>query len=252
MADNYLCSIVGKRKLADDIYAFTVKCAELAGEARAGQFLHVKCGSSLLLRRPISISHVRGNTVEFVFEVKGEGTHWLSQRETGMSLDILGPLGNGFSFPDGNIIVIGGGIGAPPMLFAAESAQGEVTALLGFRDKSRVILIDEFKNVCDKIYIATDDGSLGIHGTATAPLIELLESGAYSAVLACGSHAMLSAVAVLCKLSNISCQVSVEERMACGVGACLVCACATVHLGFEYMSRVCKDGPVFDAEEIVW
>jgi len=252
MPENYLCKVIDKRRLAADTYSVTIICGDLADEARPGQFLHIKCGRALLLRRPISICSVRGDTLEFVFEVKGKGTRWLSGCRQGQMLDVLGPLGTKYNIPNGNIIVIGGGIGTPPILFAAESAPGEVTALLGFRNKSKIILLDEFKEVCDEIYIATDDGSFGIHGVVTAPLMELLEGGGFTAVLACGSRPMLSAVSVLCKLHNISCQVSLEERMGCGVGACLVCACSTVKLGFEQMSRVCKDGPVFDAEEIVW
>jgi len=188
----------------------------------------------------------------FVFEVKGQGTLWLSRREPGDALDILGPLGNGFYFPDGNIIVVGGGLGSPPILFAAQSARSGVTAILGFRDKSRVLLVSEFKDVCDEVYLTTDDGSLGICGQVTLPLEELIKKGGFGAVLACGQHAMQHAVSKLCEQYKIPCQVLLEERMGCGVGACLVCACATRKNGREYMSRVCKDGPVFDAGEVVW
>jgi len=247
-----LCEVVDNEQLLADTFALTVICKELALEARAGQFVHIECGESCLLRRPVSICSVRGDALEFVFEVKGEGTRWLSAREPGHMLDILGPLGNGFYLPDGDIIVIGGGIGSPPMLFASESATGNVTAVLGFRNENRIILKEEFASVCDEVYITTDDGSFGILGPATVPLVDLLERGGYEAVLACGPRAMLSAIAVLCKLYSIPCQVSLEERMGCGVGACLVCACAMANDGVGRMGRVCKDGPVFDVEEIVW
>ena len=252
LPDKYTCEVVYNAKLADNVFALTVVSRDLAAEVRAGQFLHIKCGEERLLRRPVSICRVRGGTLEFVIEVKGEGTRWLSKREPGNKLDILGPLGKGFYVPDGRIIAVGGGIGAPPMLFVAETATCDVTAVIGFRSIDRIILEKEFAAVCEKVYITTDDGSSGLRGSVTEPLQELLDSGGYSAVLACGPHAMLSAVARLCRFYNIPCQVSMEERMGCGVGACLVCACATVSGGNENKSRICKDGPVFDAEEIIW
>jgi len=250
MPDKYACEVVVNERLTDNVFIITAVNRALAAKAVAGQFLHIKCGEAHLLRRPVSICSVRGSAFEFVFEVKGEGTRWLSNREAGQMLNILGPLGNGFSIPAGKIITIGGGIGTPPLLFAAESAIGGVTAVIGFQNKDRIILKDEFETVCEEVYVTTDDGSFGIRGPVTAPLPELLGSGEYSAVLACGPRAMLSAVAALCKQYSVPCQVSLEERMGCGVGACLVCACATVSGGTESMSRVCKDGPVFDAGEI--
>ena len=262
----YVCYIVENKKLNGSTFAINVECGGpapasgdrlatsggLALEARAGQFLHIDCGEGLLLRRPISICSVRGAKLTFVFEVKGEGTRRLSKALPGQKLDILGPLGNGFSFPDGDIIVVGGGIGAPPMLFAAESAKSRATAVLGFRDSGGIILKEEFEAACDKVIVATDDGSYGFHGTVLGPLAELLQGGGFEAVMACGPRPMLRAVARLCGERGVPCQVSLEEYMACGVGACLVCACATVKGGVDRMSRVCRDGPVFDAREVVW
>ena len=255
MPDIYTCGIVEKIRLTNEVFAIKVVCGKLAEEAGAGQFVHIECGRGNLLRRPVSICRVDGDKLEFVFEVKGEGTRWLSGQELGQTLSILGPLGNGFKFPEGGVITVGGGIGVPPMLFASESAKsggGRVTAILGFRDAGRIILKEEFESVCDEVFITTDDGSFGIHGPVTAPLADLLDGGGYGAVMACGPRAMLRAVAEVCKLRGVECQVSLEERMGCGVGACLVCACATVKDGREQMSRVCRDGPVFSAGEVVW
>ena len=247
MPDKYICRVVENEKLAENVYSVTVISGEIASEARAGQFLHIKCGEERLLRRPISICSVHGNAIEFVFEVRGAGTEWLSRILPGQYLDIIGPLGNGFSIPEGKIVTVGGGIGTPPMLFAAETARGEVSAVLGFQSKDRILLKEKFEAVCDKVYVTTDDGSFGICVTVTVPLQKMLKSGRYSAVLACGPKAMLSAVAELCKQYGTPCQVSMEERMGCGVGACLVCACETIDEGVKSMSRVCRDGPIFDA-----
>ena len=253
VADVFFCNIIENKVLTDAVFSMTVICPEIAGEAVAGQFLHIKCGEARILRRPISIWKVCDDKLVFVFEVKGEGTKWLSEQNPGQELNILGPLGNGFAMPDGKMIVVGGGVGTPPMLFAAESAKSGVTAVLGFRSADRVILVDEFKAVCEDVCVTTDDGSVGIHGAVTKPLEELLRSGVYDCVMSCGQILMQKAVAELCKKYDVRSQVSLEERMGCGVGACLVCACETINNdGAHNMSRACIDGPVFYADEVVW
>jgi dihydroorotate dehydrogenase electron transfer subunit len=248
MPNRYICEITASGRITDTAFTIIVKCGELADKARPGQFVHIKCGEERLLRRPISICRADGDILEFIFEVKGEGTRWLSERNPGDMLDILGPLGNGFTLPEsGNIIAVGGGIGVPPLLFAAKSAENRVTALLGFRDAEKVMLTQAFKEVCHDVGVITDD-----KGYVTDLLKAALDGGVYETVIACGPHVMLKSVAEICKRHDIPCQVSLEERMGCGVGACLVCACATRIDGKDYMSRVCKDGPVFNAGEVAW
>jgi len=253
MADVFFCSVTENKLLTEAIYSITVKSNEIASESKPGQFLHIKCGHSRILRRPISICDVNGDSITFIFEVKGEGTNWLSKRMPGQKLDIMGPLGNGFEIPDDKIIIIGGGVGTPPMLYAAKAAKQKATAILGFREKSRVILTDEFEAACDELYITTDDGSVGIHGAVTKPLETLLKTGKYKAVMSCGQLLMQKAVADMCAKYGISSQVSLEERMGCGVGACLVCACETKGTdGNSKMSRACLEGPVFNANDVIW
>ena len=252
MADVFFCEIVENALLTDAVFSITVKNHDLARGALPGQFLHIKCGEARILRRPISICNIKDDNIRFVFEVKGEGTRWLSKRCTGEELDILGPLGNGFTMPEGKLIVVGGGVGTPPMLFAAESAKNGAVAILGFRSTDRVILTDEFKKTCDKVYLTTDDGSAGIHGAVTMPLENLLKSGEYCAVMSCGQILMQRAVAELCAKYKVPCQVSLEERMGCGVGACLVCACAILGENGKEMSRACVDGPVYFSDKVVW
>jgi dihydroorotate dehydrogenase electron transfer subunit len=164
----------------------------------------------------------------------------------------LGPLGRGFDLSGRRILVVGGGIGVPPMFFAARSAESDVTAVLGFRNQACIILAEEFKSICKNTYITTDDGSFGEKGSVTLPMKRLLEAGSFDAAMACGPKPMLKAVAGLCMEYHVPCQVSMEERMGCGIGACLVCACKTQKNGMEKMSHVCKDGPVFDAMEVDW
>ena len=144
-------------------------------------------------------------------------------------------------------------MGCAPLLFAARKLQKRADAVLGFRDKTRLMLADDFFAFCDNVALTTDDGSFGIHGPVTIPLREMLERGGYSGVLACGPKPMLRAVAELSESFKIPCQVSMEERMACGMGACLVCVCETKTAdGEAKMSRVCRDGPVFDSAEVNW
>lgn len=246
------CKIIDRKEQCANTFSITMEAGKIAAQAKPGQFIEIKCGEHLLLRRPISICDVTANQLKMVFEVKGAGTKWLSERKMGDVLDLLGPLGNGFDLPGKNVIVVGGGIGVPPLLYAAKSSPGTVTAILGFRDSDRLMLKDEFEALCQEVDITTDDGSFGIHGFVTDPLAKRLEQGGYDAVFACGPKMMLRAIAEVCSFFEIPCQVSMEERMGCGVGACLVCACKTRENGVEHMSRVCKDGPVFDAVKVVW
>ena len=252
MADVFICEVVDNTLLTDAVFSITVKNRDLAHGSFPGQFLHIKCGEARILRRPISICNIKNDNIRFVFEVKGEGTRWLSKCRVGEELDILGPLGNGFSMPEGRLIIVGGGVGTPPMLFAAESAKNGAVAILGFRSADRVILTDEFKKACDDVYLTTDDGSVGIHGAVTKPLEELLKSGEFSSVMSCGQIMMQKAVAELCAMYKVPCQVSLEERMGCGVGACLVCACAILGENGKEMSRACVDGPVYISDKVVW
>lgn len=247
-----LCEVTENRKLNGTAAMITIEAGEIAEQAAAGQFIHIKCGEGNLLRRPISIANIENNLLTMVVEARGEGTKWLLGVRPGEKLDILGPLGKGFDLSGKRILAIGGGIGVPPMLFASRSAKGAVTAILGFRDRTGIIMADEFQRECVSTIISTDDGSFGEQGPVTLPLKRLLEAGGFDAVLACGPKPMLKAVAELCREAHVPCQVSMEERMGCGIGACLVCACKTQKDGQEKMSHVCKDGPVFDAGEVVW
>lgn len=252
MPNVFECVISEINKLNKSTYEFVVVNKDLSKQALAGQFLHIKCGDKRVLRRPISISDVNGDKTNFVVEIKGEGTKWLCERSLGEVLDVIGPLGNGFKLPKGKVLVVGGGVGVPPLLFSAKSAWDSATAILGFRNKGSMMLLDEFNDVCDEVYVTTDDGSFGTRGMVIEPLKMLLNEGSYCEVLTCGPRAMMKSVAELCLEHDIPCQVSMEERMGCGVGACYVCACKTLKDGAEYMSRVCIDGPVFNAQDVVW
>lgn len=242
--------LIKKEEIAKGIFDFVLECPELAKKAEAGQFAHIAVPGKTL-RRPISICDATDTTLRIVFQVKGEGTDLLSQSKVGDDIDILAPLGHGFTIPKGKkVAFVGGGIGVPPMLYSARQADSAI-AVLGFRNKDAVILEDDFNSVCEKVCVATDDGSYGLHGFTTDILKEII--GGVDLVCSCGPTPMLKAIAQICKDNNTPCQVSLEERMGCGIGACLVCACKTLDKnGKEEHSHVCKKGPVYDAEEVVW
>jgi len=248
--------LIEKSSIAKEMYSFTILCPEVASIARPGQFVHV-LPKGYTLRRPISICGIDTNkgTLRIVFEVRGDGTKELSETQTGELIDMLAPLGNGFILKDSvkNVVLLGGGIGTPPMLPLAEIYKENATVITGFRNSSAVILQDDFKKTGAKTILCTDDGSTGIHGLVTNPLEEVLKSQPVDLICACGPTPMLRAISKMADEYNIPCKVSLEERMGCGVGACLVCACKTKMAdGQEYMLHVCKNGPVFNSKEVVW
>ena len=264
MKVEHACSIIAREQLTPDTVSMTLAVGDMVSSAitntgrpiHPGQFIHIKCGEGLLLRRPISIQSWlgtrMGGTITVVFEAKGEGTRWLAQRQVGDTLDVLGPLGNGFRTTPGPYLLVGGGIGVPPLLELGECLSWPRTAVLGFRTGAKAFLpvISRFAVHCEKTYLCTDDGSLGRHGLVDAQVRDVLaKDSSFTAVLACGPKPMLKSVAKAAAEFGIPCQVSMEERMACGVGACLGCA---LPMKDGSIKHVCKDGPVFDAREVDW
>ncbi|MBP5432620.1 dihydroorotate dehydrogenase electron transfer subunit [Ruminococcus sp.] len=247
--------ITEKAAIAREIYSLTIFCPGIAATACPGQFVHIRA-KGFTLRRPISICGIdkEKGTLRIVFEIRGEGTSEIAKLNKGELIDMLAPLGHGFTTePSYNkVILIGGGIGTPPMLPLAKFYGSRAVAISGFRNASAVILQDDFRNTDAETILCTDDGSAGIHGFVTQPLAELVEKGRIDAVYACGPIQMLKSVADICKGNDIFCEISLEERMACGIGACLGCACRTIRNDEEYFAHVCKDGPVFNAEEVLW
>ena len=256
MQVNTTCTILTKDAPNPHAVRFTLDVGDMVRDSftSPGQFVHIKCGEERLLRRPISVCACQENqghdALTIVFEVRGAGTDWLSRREPGDRLDVLGLLGHGFRMdPKGRYLLVGGGIGVPPMLGCAQYAPGRCDAVVGARDRDHALLLPEFQAVCATVAVATEDGSVGAKGFVTGPMEQLLKENRYDAVLACGPKPMLKAVWELARKYDTPCQVSMEERMACGVGACLGCATPMTD---GTMKHVCKDGPVFDASEVVW
>ena len=258
MPVNVKAKLIIKEQLKPDIFKFGVESKEIAETAKPGQFLEIRVTDNItpLLRRPISIYNInkQEGIVEFIFQVKGNGTELLSKRKIGEEIDIVGPLGYGtFKYEEyQDIAVIGGGIGVFPLYELSKSAKQNgknVNVYLGFRNKDFVVLEEEFKNVSNKLCITTDDGTYANKGFAIDFLKEDIKNGKLDCIYACGPLPMLKAVRSLSIEENIPCQISLEERMACGLGVCLGCAVKVVKDGKERYGHVCKEGPVFDAQE---
>jgi dihydroorotate dehydrogenase electron transfer subunit len=252
------------RKVASDIFMLTLSAPEVAVSAKAGQFIHIKCGKGLdpLLRRPFSLSEIdrSSGTISIIYEVRGKGTKLLSDYLEGQELDVLGPLGNSFFIEDldaqNHAILVGGGIGAPPMAALGQALKdhglNKVTIILGAATKDKLLPEEIFTQTDAEVLLATDDGTMGHKGFVTELLPQTMDNKEQYVVFACGPGGMLKAVGDYCLQRDIPCQLSLEEVMACGVGACQGCACKVKdNPGFKYV-RVCREGPVFKAGEVVW
>lgn len=248
-----ICAVKSNEMVALNIFDMKIQFEDNDVKFMPGQFIHILCGDKML-RRPISICDIDEDNklIRILYEVKGEGTSWLSQADSGDELDVIGPLGNGFPIENNyeKVMLIGGGIGTPPLLYAGKFYGKKSEALLGFRGVSNAVLIEEFKQTCSQTLIATDDGTLGKKGFVTDLLLKRLEESTPEAIFTCGPTVMMSAVSKIAADRGIKCYASLEERMACGIGACLGCAVEVKRGNKINYLHVCKDGPVFDAEEV--
>lgn len=248
--------LIKKESLKPDIFKFSLSAKKITDVAKPGQFIEIRVTDGLdpFLRRPISIYNMdkEKGILEIIFRVQGRGTEILSRKKEEDLVDIVGPLGYGTFKYEGykNIAILGGGIGVFPLYELAKNASKETTVntYLGFRDKEAVLLEEEFEKVSNKLVITTDDGSYKIHGFAINELKKDLEQGQIDAIFACGPLPLLKAVQALAKEKDIPCQISLEEKMGCGLGVCLGCAVEVASGGYEH---VCKQGPVFDSNKVI-
>lgn len=261
MAKQELAKLLKNEQLKKDIFKITLKAPEIVKDARPGNFIEIRVSDQVepFLRRPISIYNMdkENGILEMIFQVKGKGTEILSKKEEGSNIDIVGPLGYGtFKYGEyNNLAIIGGGIGVFPLYELAKCAKKEnkkVNTYLGFRNKEAVLLEDEFNDVSDTLVLATDDGSYAKEGFVINYLEKDIEQGKIDSIYACGPLPMLKAVQKLAMEKNVPCQISLEERMACGLGVCLGCAIKKTNSNAEnpeYL-HVCKAGPVFNASDV--
>ena len=275
--------ILTNQEIAPGYFKMVLHLEGFKGVIKPGQFFHTKAGSDYdpLLRRPVSVHRLgaKHNIVELLYKVIGKGTHLMSRRSRGTYLDVIGPLGNGFkiSKPQPNFILIAGGMGIAPLMALADELakfrKRSITAILGARTRAFIVCKKELQDLGAKVIVVTDDGSEGQKGVASDALKTAIEHfdlrkkpgslspknktqppitiGDYRpavSLYACGPTAMLKDIAKIVRYYRIDTQASLEERMGCGIGACLGCVVKTKS-GYK---RVCKDGPVFNLEEILW
>ena len=248
---DYQAVIVKNEKIAENIHEVTFHLNETP-KVRCGQFGNIAVGGTHLLRRPIAICKTEGDLVTFCYQLKGEGTRKLKDMGVGTSLNVLLPLGNGFYVEETEkkVALVGGGVGVFPLISVLREygSKKEIFAYIGYRNQGAVCGVEEFEKAT-KFVGVTDDGSYGEKMNAVQAFAADLEKGNRpDVVLACGPTPMLRALKTLVEKENLPCYVSLEERMGCGIGACLVCVCDMTN---GAKARVCKDGPVFDVKDVV-
>ena len=241
--------VLSNKALTADVYELQVKAPESAKLAAPGMFcqLGLSRGQGVLLRRPISIADAADNTLTFIYRLVGKGTVEMSRLKPGEEISCLGPLGHGFTLEAKKPLLVGGGMGAAPLLFLAKAYKGKAELLVGGRNCQELFWTEIYKDIVSKIHITTDDGSLGKKGFTVDLLPELLQNNDYDTIIVCGPEIMMRGIYKVAKEFGVKCQVSLEKRMACGLGACLSCSVDTIN----GRKKVCKDGPVFWAEEVL-
>lgn len=211
-----------------------------------GQFFMLKTlDNSFLLPRPISVNDVNNNMVSFLYRIEGAGTKKISSLRKNDEIQLFGPLGNGFdtNMLKGRVAIIGGGIGVAPLLYLAKLMGQNADVYLGYKDAESMYISDEFKQYARRTTVVTEDGAMGEKGFVT----DYVVYSHYTTVVACGPEVMMNKIIKSCKENNVKCYVSLERRMACGMGVCLGCTVETKNGN----KRACKDGPVFLGEELI-
>ncbi len=246
----YTVRVIELKKLTPSVCSLTFDIGEEA-KVRCGQFLNISVGDNIhLLRRPIAVCKTEGSLVTICFQIKGDGTKKLASVKEGNKLSVLMALGNGFYIEENEkkVAVIGGGVGVFPMISVIREyyKDKEISSYIGFRNKESVCMEEELKK-SKNLTVVTDDGSYGLHKNAVQAFKDDLKNNRPDVIVSCGPTPMLKALKEAVKGENIPCYVSLEERMGCGIGACLVCVCDKSN---GKRARVCKDGPVFEINEV--
>lgn len=247
--------LVLSEQVTDGVFLATFEAPRIAGVIAPGQFVHLRIaeGADFILRRPFSVFRADDGRIGILYQVVGRGTRELAAVAPGAEMDAIGPLGNGWTVPDGieRALLVAGGLGAAPMGMLAEDLTRRgvaVTLAQGAPTSARLLARELFEGACEQTAYATDDGSEGTCGFVTALTPELFTAERPDVVYVCGPEPMQRIVAAQAAEAGVPCQVSLERLMACGVGACLSCVVSTV----AGRKRACVDGPVFDAAEVLW
>lgn len=247
--------VLANERVAEGVGLVVFDAPAVSARVEPGQFVHLRIarGTDFILRRPFSVYRAPEGRIELLYQVLGRGTRALAEAERGTEMDLIGPLGRGWRIPDGaaHALVVAGGLGAAPMGMLVEALAHKgvaVTVAQGAPTAERLVARALFEAHARRVESATDDGSYGTHGQVTALVERLIAEDGPDVVYVCGPEAMERRVAEQASAAAVPCQVSLERLMACGVGACLSCVVSTT----RGRLRACVDGPVFDAEEVLW
>lgn len=241
--------IIENKKIASNIYQMIVECPEVVAKCKPGQFVSVLCGS-VLLRRPFSIASVEGNNFQLIYKLVGEGTEYLSGIKPGKTIDLIGPLGNGFSITDKKALLIGAGVGIAPVIYLSKALKEKdipFNMLAGFQ--SYIDIKD--LNIPEALLI-TEDASGKQQGRVTEFLEEAIIKHKPQKIYACGPQVVLKYAVDLAVKENIDIEVALEEKFACGIGVCMGCIIEVYENNEKVNKRICKDGPVFEGRTVVW
>ncbi len=248
--------VLTNTRIAPGVGLMVLHAPRCARAVQPGQFVHLRlgAGTDTILRRPFSIHRAYQDTIEILYQVLGAGTLRLAEKRPGDdSMDLVGPLGHGWQVPTNtaHALLVGGGLGAAPLGMLAEHLAASGVAVVvaqGAPTAERLVARELFERVARRVDVATDDGSAGELGFVTSVTARLLDAERFDVVYLCGPEVMERAVIAQCVQHSVPCQVSLERLMACGVGACLSCVVSTR----SGLKRACVDGPVFDAEEVLF
>lgn len=247
--------LVANERLAEGVGLAVFDSPRVAASVAPGQFVHLRIavGTDFILRRPFSVHRAADGRIEILYQVLGRGTRELASAERGAEMDVIGPLGSGWRIPPGaaHALIVAGGLGAAPMGMLVERLAADgiaVTVAQGAPTAERLVARELFDAHARRMALATDDGSAGHHGYVTTLVEGLIADDRPDVVYSCGPERMERIVAAQAAAAGVSCQVSLERLMACGVGACLSCVVSTT----AGRKRACVDGPVFDAADVLW
>ncbi len=248
--------VLGNEQLGPRLYKLTLDAPCCCRAVRPGQFVHLQLPNfeAHILRRPFSVYRrcVQSGAIEIIYQTVGAGTAHMSACEPGLECFVMGPLGRGWQPPSGKALLVGGGVGAAPLFLLADhlaTKEHPFEVVLGAQSASMLVTRNDYAVLLGRDPIlATDDGSAGFAGFCTDPVRRELLRGDYAGVFCCGPEPLMRIVAGMCAEVGVECWVSMERRMACGIGACLSCVVETN----EGRRRSCVDGPVFNAKDVVW
>lgn len=244
--------ILANEAINANVKRMVIEAPQIAEAAQPGQFVHVKKPDSVnFLRRPFSIADAdrENGTITLIYRIVGKGTAEYAAMKVGEAFSLLGPIGNGFALKDGRPLLIGGGVGIAPLIYLSRQLKDKKPILLiGGKNKDEVFWEKYLQEFADKIYITTDDGSVGFKGFTVQLLPQILAENNIEHIYTCGPNIMMEGVAKLAHKHDIDCQVSLEKRMACGIGVCLGCTFEGKLTGKR--RKVCTEGPVFASKEV--